>query len=201
MMKRSKPLVIDLFSGMGGWSAAFRDRGWQVIMVDNNPKFNPHICVDIMDLPSYILPKKPEVILASPPCNRFSMNAVTFNWKKRKIKNQATVIAVGMVAKTLFLIKELKPRYWVLENPRGMLRNVLGKPDVETFFASWGSSNLKPTDLWGRMPFMEWPQPKEWARDGEEGCTRKKKNSAIAAEIPYNLSMALCLAIEDELIK
>lgn len=35
--------VLDLFSGLGGWSAAFRDRGHEVITLDIEPKFKPDI--------------------------------------------------------------------------------------------------------------------------------------------------------------
>lgn len=33
--------VLDLFSGLGGWSAAFKDRGHTVFTVDVHPDFKP----------------------------------------------------------------------------------------------------------------------------------------------------------------
>ena len=42
-------LMLDLFSGLGGASKAMKERGWEVITVDNNPKFNPDICIDIRE--------------------------------------------------------------------------------------------------------------------------------------------------------
>lgn len=42
--------VLDLFSGLGGWSAAFKDRGHNVLTVDIEPKFNPDYCMNIMDV-------------------------------------------------------------------------------------------------------------------------------------------------------
>lgn len=188
-------LCIDLFSGLGGWSQAFTDRGWKVLTVDSEREFNPLLCCDIMDLDAYIIPDRPTVILASPPCQKFSTNAIKLNWKKRTPKDRGVVIAIGMVAKTLDIIHKRSPAYWIIENPRGMLRNVLGKPKVTTYFRSWGADNLKPTDLWGILPHMDWPVPEiGWEVDG----TRKIDNSAIAAKIPYNLSLAVCEAIERE---
>ena len=188
-------MCIDLFSGLGGWSQAFVDRGWKVLTVDMEREYNPLICCDIMDLDAYILPERPTVILASPPCQKFSTNAIKLNWKKRTPKDQGVVIAIGMVAKTLDIIYKRSPAYWIIENPRGMLRNVLGKPKVTTYFRSWGTDNLKPTDLWGILPKMEWPVPDPgWDVDG----TRKIDNSADAAKIPYKLSLAVCEAIERE---
>lgn len=187
-------ICIDLFSGLGGWSAAFLDRGWRVVQVDNDPEFNPHICTDIFDLNARILPSNPLVVLASPPCQAFSTNTIKLNWKKRRLTSYNVVLAIGLVAKTLDIIFKVQPRYWIIENPRGMLRNVLGKPQVETYFAAWGAPNLKPTDLWGQLPEMEWPKPETWEEDG----TRKISDPAEAARIPYNLSLAVCKAIEME---
>jgi hypothetical protein len=187
---------IDLFSGLGGWSRAFKDRGWDVITIDNDPSFNPTICIDIMDFDPKILTTHPTVILASPPCQKFSSNTITLNWSKRTIKNNGVVLAIGLVAKTLDIIYKLQPDYWVIENPQGMLRKVMGKPKVVTYFRSWGTDNLKPTDLWGIMPDIEWPKPEPgWLPDG----TRQICDPAISAMIPYNLSLAICDGIEKEL--
>jgi len=188
-------VCVDLYSGLGGWSQAFVERGWKVLTVDIEPEFKPHICKDILDLDSSILPRNPTVILASPPCQKFSVNAISLNWKKRTIKDNGVVTAIGLVAKALDIIMKLQPLYWIIENPRGMLRNVLGKPKVETYFRSWGAPNLKPTDLWGIMPDIKWPKPEPgWEKNG----TRKIDNAALAAKIPYDLSLAICEGIEKE---
>lgn len=192
---KAELVCLDLFSGLGGWSQAFTERGWKVLTIDIEQEFNPLICCDIMDLDAYILPNRPTVILASPPCQKFSTNAITLNWKKRTPKDMGVVIAIGLVAKALDIIFKRSPTYWVIENPRGMLRNVLGKPKVTTYFRSWGADNLKPTDLWGILPDIDWPVPEEgWEVNG----TRKIDNSALAAKIPYGLSLAMCEAIERE---
>lgn len=188
-------VCVDLFSGLGGWSQAFTDNGWKVLTIDNDPSFNPHICKDIMDLDASILPVRPTVILASPPCQKFSPNTIKLNWKKRVVKDWGVVTAIGLVGKVLHIVGTTQPRYWIMENPRGMLRNVMGKPKVTTFFRSWGAPNLKPTDLWGILPPMEFPPPPPgWDKDG----TRLINDSAIAAKIPYQLSDAVRVAIEED---
>jgi len=71
-------VCLDLFSGLGGFSAAFRDSGrWDVTTVEIEEKFDPDVVADVMDLrPSDLLGILGEydylVIVASPPCTVFS---------------------------------------------------------------------------------------------------------------------------------
>lgn len=196
------PICIDLFSGLGGWSEAFKDRGWKVVTVDFDPNFKPDIVADIMDLKSDMLPKSPEIILASPPCNCFSSASFSYHFfKNGRPKTYAVAHAIGLVAKAHILIEELEPAFWIIENPRGMLRRFLPKPVVTTYFCSWGDLAKKPTDLWGELPSMDWPSPTDWepAPKGSRKGTQGKKTAAERAKIPYLLSEAVCNAVEIEL--
>jgi len=217
----TKMNVLDLFSGLEGWSKPFKDRGHETITVDINPKFNPTICKDIFDLNEDDLPAfwQPDIILASPPCNCFSIASVYRHWDKntKRPKDNATKYAIDLVAYTINFILTQYPRWWILENPRGMLRHVLGKPQVTTYFASWQSWEevneshrafhdvrkpcFKPTDLWGILPNVKWDEPMEWAkapRGAKEGI-QGIKDRDIRAKIPYGLALAICLACEKEL--
>jgi len=62
--------VLDLFSGLGGFSEAFKDRGHFVITFDIDPDFHADWVCDVGELNT--LPKA-DAILASPPCQCFSM--------------------------------------------------------------------------------------------------------------------------------
>lgn len=69
-----RPLrVLDLFAGLGGWSNPWRDAGHDVFTVDNNPKFAVDWCRNIMRLEPQEVPWHPDVVLASPPCQLFSV--------------------------------------------------------------------------------------------------------------------------------
>jgi hypothetical protein len=207
-----KMRVLDLFSGLGGWSQAFKDRGHEVVTVDINPKFNPTIVADVMNLTPKDFEKygQFDIILASPPCNCFSVASVYRHWDKdtKRPKDEETRHAIRLVGHTIWLILNLQPRWWILENPRGMMRKVLGKPVVTTYFASWQTENdnrkpvFKATDLWGVIPEgIKWKKPKTWqdaprgARTGTQGI----KDAELRAKIPYGLSLAVCLACEREL--
>jgi len=215
--------VLDLFSGLEGWSKPFKDRQHEVATVDINPKFHPTISSDIMNLTSKDFDGygQFDIILASPPCNCFSIASVYRHWDKntKRPKDKATYDSIDLVAHTLELILTLHPRWWILENPRGMLRKILGKPQVTTYFASWQSweelneshsafhdnrkSCFKPTDLWGVLPNVKWNEPLEWAKaprgskEGTQGITDRD----LRAKIPYALSLAVCLACEKQLGK
>jgi len=214
--------VLDLFSGLGGWSQAFKDRRHEVITVDVEEKFNPTICKDIIKLEAKDFKEFVpfDVILASPPCNCFSVASVYQHWDKetKRPKDQETLDSIELVGHTIKLILSLYPRFWILENPRGMLRSVLGKPPITTYFASWGNWTLKPTDLWGVIPEgIKWKKPKKWEKaprgsksgvQGIDGHYVKKTypenrsnyifGSELRAKIPYGLSEAICLACESE---
>ena len=213
--------VIDLCSGLGGFSQAFLDRGHEVIRIDNDSRFKDvpfTIIEDIRNIRDLNIGDV-DVMLMSPPCNHFSVASVYLHWDNGIPKNNGTVYALRIVAWCLDAVDYLKPRYWVIENPRGMLRKILGKPRITTYWASWGALYYKPTDLWGRFPSnMIWPHPKDWiktprgssdgvqgsmihkgAGSGRGGKDMRPSDSALRAKIPYELSTALCIAIEDEI--
>lgn len=216
MPKYKKKLkVIDLFSGLGGFSQAFLDRGHDITRYELDELFKDIPCTiikDVYDLTSNDL-KNVDIILASPPCTHFSVAALYHHWPKR-IPTKATLEQIELVKHTIKIIKGAKPQYWILENPRGMLRKVIGKPAITQYWGSWGMNCLKPTDLWGKFPPIDW-RTKEIAKyeyaprgskKGIQGKTplhkRKgfswniKRDSAERALIPYDFSLAVCLAVE-----
>lgn len=195
--------VLDLFSGLGGFSQAFVDRGHEVITVDIESKFNPTICMDIMRLDDDWLMEvgTPDVILASPPCNCFSIASVGKHWKDGK-PDEETKKAIKLVSHTIYLILNLYPKFWFLENPMGMLRKVLGNPQRHTYFAYWGEYRKKPTDIWGVFPkSMKWSTNGHWekAPRGSKKGTQGINTPEERAKIPYALSKAICIACEKEL--
>jgi len=212
--------VIDLFSGLGGFSEGFLERGHDVIRIDNDLRFkeipNTIIC-DILDLtPEDLIDylwDKPDIVLGSPPCNCFSRMTIRYYWENSKPKNEKARFAVELVKHTQRLIDALNPEYYIIENPIGMMIHVLGKPQVLTWWAAWYSEKdeginldnppLKETYLWGRLPLLKWPmKPTRYARIGRKEKNRQKgvqgiKDSAISSKIPYRFSVALAKACEN----
>lgn len=150
--------VLDLFAGLGGWSAAARDRGHDVRTLDLDPRFGTTYVADILETtPATFGDWRPDLVLASPPCERFSVLRIGRNWTAEgSPRNDGAALAVEIVAATIGLIAELAPpRGWVIENPRGKLRVlpvVAGLERRTVTYCQLGHPTMKPTDLWGGFP-------------------------------------------------
>lgn len=203
--------VLDLFSGLGGWSAAFKARGHDVTTVEIDPRFGATITADILTLTPEDLRGPWDVILASPPCEGFSVMNIGRNWHKdgdvRTPKTDSARLGLRLVEHALYLIRELKPTYWVMENPRGMLRKM---PCVEPFerrtvtYCQYGERRQKPTDLWGGFPpsfiandACERGAPcHDAAPRGSTTGTQSRKSYWEKSLVPYDLSLSVCIAVE-----
>lgn len=192
--------VLDLFSGLGGFSQAFLDRGHDVTRYEYDERFKEVSCTiikDVWDLTSGDL-KDADIILASPPCNHFSIASVYVHWIRGE-PTEETKEQIRLVKHTVNIIARANPKYWMLENPRGMLRRVLGKPDKYIPMCAYGKTAYKPTDLWGNFPPVEWKSPLKWEKAPRGAKTGTQDNSLTPAEralIPYDFSLAVCLAVE-----
>ena len=155
--------VLELFSGTESFSKIFKERGHEVFTIDNDPQFEPSLCADIMDVTPELIREKfgqPDVIWASPPCQCFSVASIRHYWTDGKPKNEKVLRAIDIVKRTLWLIDELKPRFWFIENPRGMLRKQSFMPSYKRKFITYcqyGLPYMKPTDIWTNL--YSW-QPK-----------------------------------------
>lgn len=205
--------VLDLFSGLNGWNQAFHDRGHKICTVDINSKFNADITADINNLSINDIGKNFDVILASPPCEHFSVASIGKNWtggKKAYIpKTEATVYAIKTVQHALKIIKEINPQFWIMENPMGILRKMTFMQNYDHKFITYcqyGETRMKPTDLWGKFPPTFEARHchnnaacHERAPRGAKTGTQGIKGSANRAKIPYQLSLEMCIACEKEI--
>lgn len=200
-------LCIDLFAGLGGFSAAFEDaEEWDVITVEIDPDHNPDIRADILDLTHRDLPE-PDVVLASPPCTAFSMAASgTHLDSDGRPVSEWGATSLELVHHTVGLIKALDPEWWLLENPMGGMRRELGEPDAHVWWCQYGSSRAKPTDLWGRIP-PSFDAKRCYNGNGDchhesaprgshSGTQSNELDASERARIPYELSKTILEAVE-----
>lgn len=134
-------------------SETFKKAGYKVFTIDNNPDLKPDLCIDILKFTIQDLPKEfrtPGVVWASPPCPKFSVLTISKYWINGKPKTWKTYLHLAIAKKTLELIQELKPKYWFIENPRGMLRKQYFMDELNrktVTYCQYGSEYRKPTDI------------------------------------------------------
>lgn len=203
--------VIDLCSGLGGFSEAFLD-SHDVTRIDNNSDFRTVIktkIIDVMrltDLSSY------DVILASPPCQAFSVASIGHHWgggkRAYEPKTEFAKHSIELVEKIVNLINETDAIFFI-ENPRGVMRKLDIMQDIKRFtvtYCQYGENRMKPTDVWTNS--TEWkPRPMckngdqchERAPRGAKTGTQGIKTSSLRAKIPFELSKEIMEACEREL--
>lgn len=157
--------TIELFCGTKSFSKVMEKHGHKTFTVDFDKRFNPDLCIDVLDFNMSMIPeefKQPDIIWASPPCTTFSVASICHYWDNGKPKNDKCLHGILIVKKTIQIINDLKPKYWFIENPRGMLRKqefMQGLPRNTITYCQYGAKTQKPTDIWTN--FKEWiPKPK-----------------------------------------
>jgi len=200
--------VLDLFCGLGGFSQAFvESERWAVTTVDIEERFDPDIQADVFDLRPSDFDSEFDVVLASPPCTAFSMAASRYEKVvDGEPQTNDAADAVALVYHTLGLARGLSPGFWVLENPKGYLRQVIGDPTATVTYCQYGERYMKPTDLWGDHPPMSYRRCTtgsgchETNTDGEHGglgnCDVMGRDPAERAKVPYELSETIRDACE-----
>tara|TARA_Y100000004_G_scaffold182147_1_gene228544 strand:+ start:3600 stop:4346 length:747 start_codon:yes stop_codon:yes gene_type:complete len=148
--------------------AAWKEDGHEIISVGIDKDAGLTICKDIADvtLEELELLGPFDFIWASPDCKVWSLAALHMNhWEKRGSEFvPMTARAIEMksrVIHTLDLIQGLNPTYWVLENPKGILRKMRFMQNYQHHLVSYcqyGDTRMKPTDLWGRFPATFYPK-------------------------------------------
>jgi len=209
--------ILELFSGTESFSKVARERGHQTFTIDNDKQFKPNLCIDILEFDISMLQKEfqePDIIWASPPCTAFSVATIYRYWENGKPKNEKTLHGIAMVKKTIEIIKKLNPKFFIIENPRGMLRKQdfmqEFKRDTVTY-CQYGHKAQKPTDLWNNLVWIPKPMCKPGA-DCHERASRgakagiqgiysrdyfdKNRNAKLRAIVPKELCLEIIKVCE-----
>ena len=134
--------ILDLFCGLGGWSKAFAEAGHDCTGVDIVNLGYPYRFIKA-DLNDWVPDQHYDVILASPPCIEFSQA------KKWAQGNQDERIGLDLIWKTFALIEKIKPKYYVVENVKG-LAEFIDEPNQKI---RYGKSR-KWAYLWTNIPVL-----------------------------------------------
>ncbi len=163
-------VCLDLFAGTGGATAAFVDRGWRVLRLDCDRRHRPDILGDVRRLP---LAGRVDFLWASPPCTEFSDANPQVDHRRKRPQ-------LGLIECTLEAVRDLRPRFWIMENVRGAIP-FLGIP----------VQKIGPWCLWGYFP----PLRVRWAMQTYEKA-RAGWTAEARAAIPYDVSLAVVEAVE-----
>lgn len=162
-------IALDLYSGTGAATAAFRRRGWSVFTVDLDPARRPGVVADVRRLP---ISGGVDFLWASPPCTEFSdANA--------RIPAIARRPSLECICATLEAVRNLRPRFWILENVRGAIP-----------FLGISVQKIGPFCLWGYFP------PISVSLELASWRKSRFRTAAARAQIPEALSEAVASAVE-----
>lgn len=154
--------VLELFAGTRSIGKEFEKRGHIVYSVELDRQ---HENIDWYGDIGVITPKDiiermgglPDIIWASPPCEKFSVAAIGKHWIKgtNLPKTEDTKEALALLERTVKLIKELNPKYFFIENPRGKMRKMDCIQEFDRYtvtYCQYGDERMKPTDIWTNHP-------------------------------------------------
>lgn len=197
--------VLDLFSGTRSIAKAFEKNGHEVYTIELDKKHeNIDWYADIMEVTAKDIIERfghPDVIWASPPCTTYSIAAIGHHrtqWIDTLLpKTEFARQSDDLIRHTIELIKELKPKYYFIENPRGGLRKMdfmKNLPIYTVTYCQYGDTRMKPTDIWTNhhdpmfKPMCHNGDPcHEKAPRGAKTGTQGLKGASMRSVIPNGL--------------
>ncbi len=181
----TRPVIIDLFSGLGGASEAFSQAGWTVIRIETNEalQYVPHtLKLDVLEWKDWIdeMPK-PDIIWASPPCRDFSnaFNAPrSIHARSHDTKYEPNM---ELVQAAMDIINYLKPTWWVIENVAGSER--FFKPVTGAV-----RQVISSFHLYGNFPYLPMGEFSHIKKDvGSHNPLRSNHRAKVPFEISFEL--------------
>jgi hypothetical protein len=199
--------ILELFCGTKSISKVFAgERGWDVVSVDIDSRFNPDIITDILtwDYKDIYNPGDFDVVWASPPCRTFStlrrtcVGRIGYSLTKEIIERDIHEIGLPLVRKAEEIIAYLKPRVWYMENPyEGRLKDFITIKPIVASYCMYGFPYRKHTAIWTNSttfaPMRCGHKGRHEARIGMFDSSTKLQRYAIPPE--------LCRAIADDVEK
>ena len=175
--------TLELFCGTKSFSKVMEKHGHKTFTIDIESRFSPDLCIDILKLKRDMLPRENfDIVWASPPCTTFSVASIRHYWKNGKPKNKKTLEGIKIVKKTIAMIKLLKPKYFFIENPRGMLRKqdfMKQFPRQTITYCKYGLHYQKATDIWTNC--KEW-KPRLPCSNGDPCHVRSPRGSKTGVQ-------------------
>jgi hypothetical protein len=164
--------TVELFAGTRSFSLVAKSLGHDTFTTDYERIDGQDLVADIHDLTAGDFPYQPDMLWASPPCEGFSVAAIGSNWGGGSCgywpKSNSACRSLDLVNHALRMIVQLKPTWWFIENPRGLLRKLKiipqgGVTRHTVTYCQYGDTRMKPTDIWTNAT---WWSPRPVCRNG-----------------------------------
>ena len=174
---------LDLFSGTHSFAKCCKELGHNCLTLDRD--LPADINIDIMDWDyKSFKPNEFDIIWASPPCTCYSVASISTHWtgghRAYIPKTKEAEESMKFVDHMSWIINLLNPRYYYIENPRGVLRklDVMNKSrwlDIPlrhtVWYCQYGDKRAKPTDIWTND--NNW-NPKPVCKNGNPDCHHER---------------------------
>jgi C-5 cytosine-specific DNA methylase len=179
--------VLELFAGSRSIGKAAEELGMEVFSSDLLPFDGIHYACDIREFDLSKLPFQPDIVWASPPCTAFSVASIGRHWKGSTKGNYAPYtdtarLGLELLDATLKIIEEINPKFFFIENPRGLMRKMPQlehlKRDTVTY-CQYGDTRMKPTDIWNNAELY---QPKPHCNNGDPCHTPAPRGSQTGTQ-------------------
>lgn len=151
--------VLELYAGTRSIGKAFEEKGHEVYSIDYDKQHKDiDWYVDISTITAEDIIKRfgyPDIIWASPDCTTYSIAGISHHRTKvlnnLEPKSEYAKFCDMANENTHKLIKELKPKFWFIENPRGGMRKMNFMSGLNRYtvtYCQYGDLRMKPTDIW-----------------------------------------------------
>ena len=198
--------VLELFAGKRCIGEAFERKGHEVYSVEWNKEL-PNIdwYADIGNITAKDIIERfgeIDVIWASPDCTSYSIAAISHHRAKEedgnlKAKSDYAKFCDQVNQNVLKLIRDINPKYYFIENPRGGMRKMnfmKALPRYTVTYCQYGDNRMKPTDIWTNIPNPNFkPMCKNGdpchvsaprgSKTGTQGIKNKEDRSLIPKEL------------------
>lgn len=193
--------ILELFAGSRSVGNIAEKLGFTVFSSDIYEFEKIDYAIDILNFDFSKVPFVPDVIWASPPCTGFSVAALGHHWTGGKgayiPATDTARLGIQIAKKTIEIIDHYNPKYFFIENPRGVLRKMdfmqRFKRHTVTY-CQYGDDRMKPTDIWTNSETWN-PRPvckngdtcHVSAPRGSKTGTQGRKNAYERSRIPDQL--------------